>query len=367
MNNCSYSRLSAYDGCPRAYKFRYIDEAPEAPSEALMEGRIVHRAIADYNRHLVGNRLESDVTAAGTITRLAWQAEPHTLPSAKLGEIEALVAAFAQSHTLDLERVVGVEEWFRGLFVAEAQFRGIRDLVEIRGATARVTDYKTDHMIRSQAEVERDLQLETYAWATLREYPHLEKVVGVLDFVRHNVRREVTIDRERAAGTEERLAAMIRRVRQDKKFEPTPGSWCSWCGYIERCPAAAAIKAAGRVVVATPDDAARVAAELILLDRQISERKKALQGYCNIHGDVVVNGVAWGFAVTESRSIEDLPAFRRILAKHGLDPDEFLRVDGTAARKLWSNGDIAPDLEALAVDRSYTRFGSRRVKEGEAE
>lgn len=365
MKLCSHSRLALYDRCPAAYDLRYHQNVPEEPSDPLMEGSITHRAIADYNRHLIHHRLETDLTAVAGITRLAWQTEKHSLPAAKLPEIERTMETFARSHALDYGSVVGVEEWFRGLTVAGVDFRGIRDLLQITGATAIVRDYKTDWQVRSQADVEGDFQLAVYAWATAKEYPQLDKIVAVLDFVRHRVERQVEFDRADTAAVEERLAAMIARVRADKKFAPTPGAQCSWCSYTNRCPAVAALSGQGKPVIVTAEDAVRVAGELALLERQVAERKQALQGYCNLAGPVTAGGLAWGFWKTDSRAIEDLAAFRRVLAKHGLDPDLYLRVDAAATKKLWRDDKLAAALEAISVDRSYTRFDSRKVKAGD--
>jgi putative RecB family exonuclease len=41
----SFSRLSTFEQCPRKFRLRYIDQAPEQPQGALIGGRVLHRAM----------------------------------------------------------------------------------------------------------------------------------------------------------------------------------------------------------------------------------------------------------------------------------------------------------------------------------
>lgn len=184
MKHYSYTRLGLFETCPRAFKLKYVDRLPEAPSDALVIGRLVHEIIAEYDRHLLQNGLETDVTVLPEITRRVFYKEPNQLGSTGLAEIEAIMETFAQSHVFHPGVTVGIEEQIKLQLAPDMMFWGVLDLLEIDGTTATIVDYKTDWVVRSQAEVEKDFQLQVYAWAVTREYPQVDTFRARLEFVR---------------------------------------------------------------------------------------------------------------------------------------------------------------------------------------
>jgi hypothetical protein len=242
-------------------------------------------------------------------------------------------------------------------------FRGIIDRLEIDGTTAIITDWKTDWQLRSQAEVERDFQLAVYAWLVSREYPQVDRFVVKLDFVRYNVVRQAELDMGRVAQVEGQILGLIGQVEQaikSGKFPPKPGHYCAWCGYSQQCPAAKNIPDDVRPITSA-EDARRVAEELAVLERQIAVRKEALKAWCNQNGPVKVNGLVWGFHLVESRTIEDVSEFVRLMNEAGVDPRPYLTVNGTKARKIYGNPELVEKLQPIIKDRSYTRFDSKKV------
>jgi len=359
MRHYSQTRLSLFEMCPCAYKFKYVDHVPEAPSEAMAIGRVVHEAIAEYNRHLLKNKLETDVTAVMEIAYGIFYKETNIIGTSRLDEIEQIMENFAQSHIFNLKTTVGVEETIKTQISDDAYFMGIIDLLEIDGNTATITDYKTDWAVRPQYEVDRDFQLRVYAWLVAQEYPQVINFKTRLDFVRHSIIREVEMDIGDVIRTEAKLFRIIRLIENEREFPPKPGAGCAWCSYIEKC---SALKNISNVTICrTKEDAIRIAGELAILERQVSDRKEALKNWCTVNGPVVANGLQWGFYPTLSRDIDDIQKFIDIVEELGDDPYKYLSVDGRKAKKLWSRNDIAAMLGEISKDKGYTSFKCKKV------
>jgi putative RecB family exonuclease len=364
MRDYSYSRLSLYESCPAAFHMKYVKKIPEAASDALAFGGLIHKIIATYNQHCLSQGVETDVTAMASIAQHCFYEKPCGLSSDRFPEVLALAEQIASSRTINLLTVVGIEEWVQAWLEGRKYlFRGIIDRLDIEDNLAIITDYKTDWALRTQADVEADFQLAVYAWLVAREYQQVNQFKVRLDFVRHGVVREALLDIERVKKVEGQILGLIGQVEyaiQKGKFQPKPGHFCGWCGYSTVCPAAKNIPADVRPIT-TPEDARAVAEELAVLERQIAVRKEALKKYCNQAGPVEANGLVWGFHPVESRTIEDIDAFVRLMQEAGQDPRPYLAINGTKAKKIYGNPDLVEKLQTVIKDKSYTRFDSKKL------
>lgn len=371
-NHFSHSRLDLYETCPRQFKFRYVDRIAEAPSEPLLIGQVVHEIIAEYNSHLLASNLQTDFTALrGIMNRVLYEGPKGPigsgLPTSRLHEVERIVVEYGESHVFYPGRVVGIEEKLRLPMTVDGHqvnFWAVLDLLEIVGDLAIITDYKTDHQLRSYSATEHDLQLAIYAWAVKQEYPQVNQFQACLDFVRHRVVREVELDPD-VTRTEKRIHGLIRQIQRDTAFAPRPGAGCSWCSYIAQCPALATAGCSS--VCATPEDAAVIAGDLAVLEARVTALKRALSDWCATRGPVEANGLVWGHSKTTSVTYS--PAgFELVLRDAGLEPTKFLRVDATEAKRLLKQRpDLVETLAPYTKDRSYTRFDGRKkgVEAGE--
>lgn len=364
MRDYSYSRLSLFESCPAAFQMKYVKKIPEAASDALAFGGLIHKIIATYSQHCLSQGLETDVTAMPGIARECFYAKPCGLSSNRFPEVLALAEQIAASHTVNPLTMVGIEEWVQAWLAGKKYlFRGIIDRLDIQDNLAIITDYKTDWALRTQADVEADFQLAVYAWLVSLEYPQVDQFTVRLDFVRHGVVRETSLDSYRVKQVADQVLGLIGQVEQTLakgKFPPKPGHFCGWCGYSGQCPAAANIPADVRPIM-TQEDALAVAAELAVLERQVAVRKEALKNWCNQAGPVEVNGLTWNFFLVESRTIEDVREFARLMQEAGQDPAQYLSVNGTKAKKIFNNPELAEKLQGIIKDKSYTRFDSKKL------
>lgn len=366
----STSKLDLEDACPAAYKFKYLDKSPEIPTIPLIIGRAAHAAAARYVKHLLQNNLQTDVTAMPAIVAAA--AAEEGIPGQAMSDLAAIMETFAESHVFYPARIVGVEErlpegfnppdtWPDPNLPNGHTFVGVIDLLEAEDNVAVITDYKTEWSIRSQSEVEKDPQLRRYCWLVHEAYPQFEHFKVRLDFIRHGVIREAEFDLAEVERTGEEILARVERILKTKEFPARPGVGCGWCSYSERCPARK--MPAGDIMAKTNEE---LAGEILLLEKQLADRKEILANRLVTQGPLVLNGVEFGHHFTESKRFGDARAFMEVLQEAGKDPWDFLSVDTTKGKKLLRDEKLAPKLEALLIDASYTRFGHRKLKGDDA-
>ncbi len=373
----SHTKLECAESCLYRYKRHYIDKAPEPPSWPILIGRATHAAIAAYTRHCIDTAAPTDLAAVPAIARQACFSGDDAPGALALPEVTEILRTFAESHVITADTLIGLEErvpgtwrppdsWPDGPNLGDKHvFVGIIDRLDAGddGYTAIITDYKTDWQVRSQADVERDVQLRRYAWLVRSEYPYFSTFKVRLDFVRHGIVREVEFGLDVVQETEQELIAAIDRLASLKTWPATPGEGCAICGFAAECPA---LKGDEIRACATPDDALKVAAQLIVLEKRVSELKEMLKAYCAQAGPVNVNGIQWGHIKTASQSIEDVKAFAERLQAAKLDPWGYLTADGRKLKSLLRKPELADALADLLVDKSYTTFRSKRAGEEEA-
>lgn len=367
MEHYSYSRLSLYGQCPLRYKRRYIEKREEPPSRALNVGSGVHAAIAAYDEHLVAEGLQTDVTYAPLALAAAWEKmakEGRRLSEDEKDEVEEVFLTFVDSHILEPESVVSIEEMEeveRDGYV----FCGVLDLLSLRDGIPVVRDYKTDHQVRSPAAVAHDPQLATYA--VLVHWAHgYEEVLCELDFVRHRTIRQARFDLPAIKKAEARLLSQIEALEAERAWAPTPGSHCAWCPWSDHCTAVSDQP----LRLATAEDAERLASEILVLERQIKDRQALLKEWCAVEGPVEVGGEVFGHLPTKDGGwkVTDKPTFAEVLDSHGLDPWEYFAVNSTKLRSLrtakkWAH--VLADIEPLLEREVKTTFCHRRAGEKE--
>jgi len=366
MEHFSYSRLNLYDNCPRSYKLKYLEKREEPPSRPLRIGSAVHETIAAYDKHLVSERVQTDVTwapraleeAKKDLANPKRRGGPTKLASDEWAEVEDIFTAFVDSHILDPERVAAIEGMHK-ISMDGYTFWAMLDLLEISGGAPRITDYKTDRHVRSDAEVKNDFQLGIYAWVihTLSGY---EEAYCQLDFVRYRTTKGVLFDLEAIKKIEKRIFDLIEAIRAEKDWAPTPGSHCSWCPWAEDCAAVSDLP----VSIARAEDAERVAGEILVLEKQLKDRKAELSNWTAVEGALVVGGQE--FRHFESRSLKpDVEAFIKLMYEGGKDAYAYINVDGRKLKPLLKDDLLRAEIEAISEESVSTSFKHKKAREVE--
>lgn len=346
--HASYSQLSLFNACPLAYKLSYIEKVKEGTENRhLRVGREVHKALEGYVKHLIETRQPSDPD---------WllNYEP-SLQMAEADEVREILKTFLNNHSLDFDKGDYDVEGQVSLELDGFPFMAVLDLLQDQGEVAEITDYKTDHRIRSQTEVDQDMQLRIYAWIASEILPGAKLFRCKLDFVRLGVVRETEVNLDDIEKVKTNLVTNIKMLDDAEKadeFPAKPGSRCTWCGYTHICPAVAseAIE-----TVANEEEAQRAAEQFVVLSARLDALKSVLQEWCSMQGPVEVGSVKVGYKQQFSTSYPDVKKLVEVLKKHDVEPMEYLSAN---TRKLNSlkKGELAEDIKTVSKDSSKSKF-----------
>lgn len=333
----SYSRLEVYEGCPLAYKFQYKDKRQQLPSEALEDGSETHDWLAAYNKYLLEKNLKTD---------LDWIRGANATP-----EVKEILDLYSETHILEPGNYV-IEEMWR-ILLKGYNWWGMIDLLKDEQSHVLITDFKTDHRVRSQTEIDKDRQLRFYAWMASRKYPHADTFVCSIDFVRHGVTRSTTYTVDDIPAIEKEIIAAIERIEADEEFKARPGTRCAWCSWTEICPV---LQQGELEVVTGPNDAARAAEQLVVLKARIKTLEDMLKPWCSKEGAIPVNGMQVGYRTSHSAKYDFNP-LAELLGQYGYISIDYLQPNTTAIKKLAAKDkDLAADLEEIATDASKSKF-----------
>jgi putative RecB family exonuclease len=241
----SYSRITSFSKCPRAYKYRYVDKIREAFTsvEAHM-GRAVHEALA-----WLYEARESEGTAdcstllakfddewragLGTRTRLIRQGDSFEARQ-ELGRA-MLKEHHAGPFSDDRLTTVATEQNLSTRLNGHYRYRGIIDRLgrDAEGAL-HLIDYKTTGRPPERLDDEGSLQLRSYGMLALEEHGGATARL-TYQFLKNRSELSETF---RAGDTEDLardLASRISRAEAASDFPAQPSALCAWCGYREMC------------------------------------------------------------------------------------------------------------------------------------
>ncbi len=316
MTAYSYSRIDLYEKCPWAYKLAYLEGVPRASSEALQIGKITHERIAGYLEHLIHKKYQTD-----------WQwAEKAQVANA---DAQSIWEKFYQNFTLPQMEAPGVENklgfdrnWKPvGFFDPDVYFRGVIDFHFRQDQLAVIVDWKTNRQIPES--VEKNLQLRAYGWGVKRAiYPDAEEILLKLHFLRYGVERQVLLSPDDLKTVPDEITRQIAKIEADTRFEPTPGSFCGWCGLTAHCPIMANALVPVELVAPANQDEAQEAATLLLALRVMSQELTGyLKGWVQENGPITVGDLVYGPKTYQDYDL-DAQTVVQALLEEGLTREE---------------------------------------------
>lgn len=244
LTRFSYSGISTFRQCPRAFQYRYIDELPSAFTsiEAHM-GSSVHTALEWAYRERMEGR-EADAVLEH-YKQAFWDSD--VLETVKIIKDDGKLAGdyFQQGKEMlmsFLKRVFAVEphttllleQTFVVNLSEEIRFKGIIDRVA-RGkdGVLRIIDYKTG---RAGHPLD-NLQLPSYALYVFENNIDPEIILCIED-LREGCSREARFRRQEVKKVRAQLLEDIALIHKTETFVPKPSVLCRWCGYNHICPEA---------------------------------------------------------------------------------------------------------------------------------
>ncbi|MFA6269976.1 MAG: PD-(D/E)XK nuclease family protein [Candidatus Paceibacterota bacterium] len=347
MPSYSYSAVDLYESCPWAYRKVRIERIKRTPSEAGETGRTVHGRIANYLERLIRTHNRTD-----------WQwAEQNPLTD---GDCATIWQRFYRNFTLPdmqapgVETKLGFDRHWRPVdfFDPEVRFRCVLDLHYRQDLLAIVNDWKTNWTMPET--VEKNLQLRIYGWALKRAvYLDVEEILLRLHFLRFGANRQVLLTPDDLADVPAELDKTIARIEADTKFEPTPGSFCGWCGVTAHCPEAA--RALVPMEIMHPvnhADAVESAKLLLVMQAMARAIKEHLKTYVGVNGPIVVGDQVYGPYSTNS---------------YDLDPEQvtgYLLDKGLEREAVWNILSLSKDSLEKGLMKAGFKGSRKRERDG---
>ena len=243
----SVSQVNAYLGCSLKYRFQYVDKIPRPwRASALAFGTSIHSAIEWIQRERLARRVPS-LEGAMTMFEADWYAQtidPLVFPEWESAESlqqqgREMLAVYLE--TPPLAAPLTIEEPFEiDLMdpetgeIYDIRLRGIMDLVE---EDETVVDLKTAARAVSEGDLERHLQLSTYALAWVTRFGRIPKLRldVLLKGKRPRLERHETSRTNGELAWTAQLIWEVARGIQHEHFIPNPSWRCTECEYFAHC------------------------------------------------------------------------------------------------------------------------------------
>lgn len=241
MNSYSFSSLSGFENCPKAFELRYIKKIPESfqSVEAFM-GNIIHSVIETIYKNRESG---SDITREELplIYRKIWDnkdkssvkviREEKTLQFYLDLGLELAGTFFFNIFQKDLSETLSLERKFEIELSNGKKYRGIMDRVSrLKDGTLRVTDFKTGTV----GEPGDTIQLPSYAL-----YIFENNIENEIELCYEDLKESKTkiskIKRDEIKTIRSEIEYKINLIEKEENFSARPSALCRWCGYNEIC------------------------------------------------------------------------------------------------------------------------------------
>jgi RecB family exonuclease len=245
MESYSYSSISSFDKCPKAFELKYVQNLPEAFSTIEQHmGRCVHAAINDaYASRLTGSSFSEsrfcscydehwnseDLEEMRVVKRGAFRQSYHAEGNAMLRAFHSRVYSRDKSDSLLLEHRFQVQ-WEAGR--KHYTYIGVIDRLEKpRSGAVALVDFKTG---KSVPDPRIDLQLQSYAIFAFQHVGSSEIELRFED-LRGMTRSTAVMQKAALSPAITRVAGKIDAIEAATSFPAKPSILCDWCGFNDRC------------------------------------------------------------------------------------------------------------------------------------
>lgn len=231
----SYSKLNSYRQCPLRYRFTYHDRLPRRPRRLFRAARRIHHALMAWLTYAKEGAPSLDVVLS--VYDRAWEAEkqPEVRQLREYGEGEEILREYHAANSDRPCAPVFLEQKLETR-LADHHLTSIIDRVDVSESGYEVIDYKLDRELRTQREVDEDLQLGIYHLA-LREAHGIEPEALSLYFLRHNLKLTTTRTAREIQDLKRWIGGMGDRIMAERQWAPCSGPWCAHCDFRAYCPA----------------------------------------------------------------------------------------------------------------------------------
>jgi len=338
----SYSALALFDTCPQAFRFRKIDRLPSGGSIPLQVGKASHDLVEQYLKDLVErgvpydlDRLAELVIEVGAAVGGAAAKDFH---EAIVPMVERLSFPVDRMQQVRIEEGYAFDEDWKPIAWnwPKAYFRARIDLSYLEPGLLVVDDWKTDRKLPPQSEIESSLQLEAYALILSIAFPEVEEILIRLRYLRYGgAERKRKIARSELDDTRKKLDAKIRAIREERRFEATPSTLCSWCEYRNVCPAFKALNDGGVLQeIASAEDAVEALKQRIMRKAELEALDEKLRAWVDENGAIPFDDQVYGYRGVPKTSFDDVTAVGSVLSGFGVPRQRIMEAFSTTKTSI---------------------------------
>jgi len=233
-----------------------------------------------------------------------------------------------------------------------------------------VIDYKTNHAIPSEKEMENSLQTRVYPLLISKEFGINTQIKVVYDFVRFNKQMEFIVYPEQYKSIEAWLIKKAEEIENTTEYAATFCSRCEYCGSRVDCPAIKkALENDNIIMPVGESDAVSLAETLIALQGKVKEVTKLLKLYLQNHPGIIVGDQEYMQKVSESYEFQDPEKLVILMKEKGIAKEyiwQALTASKTSFEKAMKRAkmiEIASEIaEEVGTPKVSTRTQFYKVK-----
>ncbi len=269
-------------------------------------------------------------------------------------------------HIVGQEEKLAIDEDFKECDWSEAAYRGITDVIAIRGTHCIVDDYKSQPHVLSQSDLDEHYQLTFYCWLVSKFYPFVKTFQARIWYLRYGFYASTPRSAEQLEEFEAGLMLKVDKVMSIQDWNPAPGSYCKWCDHTGRCPVGQPDSDGNYPpmpeAIINEKQAQLYGAELRVIEERRKKLSDALRAYVKGKEDPVKISDSFAYGYKASESVFFSPAkVLEVLREHGVDPSAYATFSATSMKKLLKTSErdqpaLFHDLENIANNKARTEF-----------
>jgi len=238
----SYSKMSLYMNCPRAYRRLYVDRVPPKPQPFFSFGTTIHETfemLYDPSNPRPRPTLDETLRIYEEVRKshregMASEEIEEKYRQDGIRQVTMYYNRFIKDR--EFQAAHAIEEYFELPCGKYAVMTGFIDRVDrLSEGTFEILDYKTEPTDRTQDEVDHDKQLSIYFWAC-------EDALGMkisrlsLFMLDHDKKISTTRTRADIPMVVEKVDETAFAMINEKEFAPKKNKYCKSCDHLHDCP-----------------------------------------------------------------------------------------------------------------------------------
>jgi len=332
MRPYSPNRFSHWDDCQFSWAAHYKDKIKQKDVSVMMGGGLFHRLAHKYDQHLLDTDQPTDIEMIEPLIKKHCGTEPLDV----IDEYSDIFRYWAPTQNIQdrnniyLEQRLAVDENFNSIMITDDKSwdskdvfcRGIIDRLDIRDIPV-IKDYKTNHVIPSDDELENSLQTRIYPMLVAKEFNITTEIRVIYEFVRYGVQKEFTVYPEQYQNITEWIQKKAAEIEAAREYEATFCSRCEYCPVRDGCPAMKRALDVEDIIMPTNEFEAIALGETFIALR---EKGKAVESllkiYLQNHGSIPVGDQEYRQSVSNSYEFNNVENLVNVLISKGISkPD----------------------------------------------